>query len=67
MQCGYCTPGMILLLQSLLRDNPDPDEAVLRQWLSSSVCRCTGYQVIMEAALLAARRGDGRGGIDAKS
>jgi aerobic-type carbon monoxide dehydrogenase small subunit (CoxS/CutS family) len=67
MQCGYCTPGMILLLQSLLRDNPDPDEAVLRQWLSSSVCRCTGYQVIMEAALLAARRGDGKGGIDAKS
>jgi carbon-monoxide dehydrogenase small subunit len=56
MQCGYCTPGMILLLEALLRDNPEPDETALRQWLTSSVCRCTGYQVIMDAALLAARR-----------
>jgi carbon-monoxide dehydrogenase small subunit len=54
MQCGYCTPGMILLLHALLRQNPDPDEATLRQWLASSVCRCTGYQVIIEAARLAA-------------
>jgi aerobic carbon-monoxide dehydrogenase small subunit len=55
LQCGFCTPGMILLLEALLWQNPDPDEATLRQWLSSSVCRCTGYQVIIDAALLAAR------------
>jgi carbon-monoxide dehydrogenase small subunit len=54
MQCGYCTPGMILLLHALLSQNPDPDEATLRRWLASSVCRCTGYQVIIEAARLAA-------------
>jgi carbon-monoxide dehydrogenase small subunit len=54
MQCGYCTPGMILLLHALLQQNPDPDEATLRRWLASSVCRCTGYQVIIEAARLAA-------------
>jgi aerobic carbon-monoxide dehydrogenase small subunit len=56
LQCGFCTPGMILLLDALLRQNPEPDEVVLRQWLSSSVCRCTGYQVIIDAALLAAAR-----------
>ena len=56
LQCGFCTPGMILLLDALLRQNPDPDEDALRQWLSSSVCRCTGYQVIIDAVLLAAAR-----------
>ena len=56
LQCGFCTPGMILLLDALLRQNPDPDEATLRHWLSSSVCRCTGYQIIIDAALLAAAR-----------
>jgi carbon-monoxide dehydrogenase small subunit len=56
LQCGFCTPGMILLLQALLSEDPDPDETTLRRWLSSSVCRCTGYQAIIDAALLAARR-----------
>ncbi|MGV3635458.1 MAG: (2Fe-2S)-binding protein [Pseudorhodoplanes sp.] len=57
LQCGFCTPGMVLLLETLLRRNPDPDEAAVRQWLSSNVCRCTGYQPIIEAAMLAARTG----------
>jgi carbon-monoxide dehydrogenase small subunit len=57
LQCGFCTPGMVLLLETLLRRDPDPDEAAVRQWLSSNVCRCTGYQPIVEAALLAARNG----------
>jgi carbon-monoxide dehydrogenase small subunit len=60
LQCGFCTPGMILLLETLLRREPNPDEATVRQWLSSNVCRCTGYQPIIEAALAAAR--DGRAG-----
>ncbi len=55
LQCGFCTPGMVLLLETLLRRDPDPDEAAVRQWLSSNVCRCTGYQPIIEAALTAAR------------
>jgi aerobic carbon-monoxide dehydrogenase small subunit len=54
MQCGYCTPGMVLLLEALLSENPQPDDATLRRWLASSVCRCTGYQVIIDAALVAA-------------
>jgi carbon-monoxide dehydrogenase small subunit len=57
LQCGFCTPGMILLLETLLRRDPNPDEATVRQWLSSNVCRCTGYQPIIEAALAAARAG----------
>jgi carbon-monoxide dehydrogenase small subunit len=55
MQCGFCTPGMVLLLETLLRREPNPDEAAVRHWLSSNVCRCTGYQPIIEAAMLAAR------------
>jgi len=59
LQCGFCTPGMIMLLDALLRERSDPDEAMLRLWLSSNVCRCTGYQPIIDAALLAARRRSG--------
>jgi aerobic carbon-monoxide dehydrogenase small subunit len=55
MQCGYCTPGMILLLHALLSKNPTPSETTLRQWLGSSICRCTGYQVIIEAVRRAAQ------------
>ena len=56
LQCGFCTPGMVLLLEAMLRENPHPDEATSRQWLASNVCRCTGYQPIVDAALLAALR-----------
>jgi carbon-monoxide dehydrogenase small subunit len=67
LQCGFCTPGMILLLHALLLQNPDPDEATLREWLSSSVCRCTGYQVIIDAALLTAPRHRNETRTDARS
>ncbi len=67
MQCGYCTPGMVLLLEALLREDPEPDEAALRRFLASSVCRCTGYQVIIDAALIAARRRRTPEAVDAQS
>ena len=54
-QCGYCTPGMILLAAALLRRNPDPDEAEIRRWMSANICRCTGYGMIVEAVRDAAR------------
>ena len=54
-QCGYCTPGMILLAAALLRRNPDPDEAEIRRWMSANICRCTGYRMIVEAVRSAAR------------
>jgi carbon-monoxide dehydrogenase small subunit len=55
-QCGYCTPGMILVAKALLAENPAPDRATIRDWLSANVCRCTGYQMIVEAVEDAARR-----------
>jgi carbon-monoxide dehydrogenase small subunit len=55
-QCGFCTSGMILLLKGLLDREPDPDEATLRQWVSSNICRCTGYEVILDAARRAIKR-----------
>lgn len=48
-QCGYCTAGMIVLAKGLLAENPDPDRETIREWISSNVCRCTGYQLILEA------------------
>jgi carbon-monoxide dehydrogenase small subunit len=56
LQCGYCTPGMVLAVRQLLADNPDPTEADVRAGLSGNICRCTGYQNIVTAALEAARR-----------
>lgn len=53
-QCGYCTPGFILLATALLRENPAPDRATIREWLSANICRCTGYQMIIEAVETAA-------------
>lgn len=55
-QCGYCTPGMIMAAKALLARNPSPDRAEIRDWLSANVCRCTGYQMIVEAVEDAARR-----------
>jgi aerobic carbon-monoxide dehydrogenase small subunit len=52
-QCGFCTSGMILLLKGLLDLIPEPDDATLREWVSSNICRCTGYEVILDAARLA--------------
>jgi carbon-monoxide dehydrogenase small subunit len=58
-QCGFCTPGMILSVKALLARHPEPDEALIRQWLNANICRCTGYQMIVEAVLAAARAGPG--------
>ena len=55
LQCGYCTPGILMSLTELLRDNPDPTEEEVRLVLSGHLCRCTGYQNIVAAALDAAR------------
>jgi aerobic-type carbon monoxide dehydrogenase small subunit (CoxS/CutS family) len=56
LQCGFCTPGMLATLTELLRDTPDPSEAQVRDALTGNLCRCTGYQPIVEAALLAGKR-----------
>jgi carbon-monoxide dehydrogenase small subunit len=52
-QCGYCTSGMILLTKALLDHDPDPDRETVVQWISSNICRCTGYAMIIEAVLAA--------------
>jgi carbon-monoxide dehydrogenase small subunit len=54
LQCGFCTPGIVMTFESWLKDNPDPDEAEVRDALSGSICRCTGYQNIVAAVLAAA-------------
>jgi len=54
LQCGYCTPGMIMAAADLLRDNPDPTEQQVREGLEGNLCRCTGYQNIVRAVLKAA-------------
>ena len=54
LQCGYCTPGFLLTLVPYLREHPDPSAEEVREALSGNICRCTGYQNIVEAALLAA-------------
>lgn len=51
IQCGYCTPGMILTAKSLLDENPDPTEEEVREALAGNLCRCTGYVKIVEAIL----------------
>jgi carbon-monoxide dehydrogenase small subunit len=56
LQCGFCTPGILTTLMELLRDNPDPTEHEVRVAISGNLCRCTGYQGIVLAALDAARR-----------
>jgi carbon-monoxide dehydrogenase small subunit len=48
-QCGYCTPGMILAAKALLAADPNPSRTTIRDWISANVCRCTGYQMIIEA------------------
>jgi carbon-monoxide dehydrogenase small subunit len=56
VQCGYCIPGMILSAKAYLDDNPAPTESQIREALSGNLCRCTGYQKIVDAVLLAAGR-----------
>jgi aerobic-type carbon monoxide dehydrogenase small subunit (CoxS/CutS family) len=54
LQCGFCTPGMVMATVGLLRENPDPTEAEVREGLEGNICRCTGYHNIVRAVLLAA-------------
>jgi carbon-monoxide dehydrogenase small subunit len=55
LQCGFCTPGMMMTLAALLAENPTADEADIRDAISGNLCRCTGYETIVDAALDAAR------------
>jgi aerobic-type carbon monoxide dehydrogenase small subunit (CoxS/CutS family) len=56
LQCGYCTPGILMTMKAFLEETPAPDEAQIREALSGNLCRCTGYQHIVEAMKLAAER-----------
>ncbi len=56
LQCGYCTPGMLMRAREILADNPDPTPAEVRAAIASNLCRCTGYQFITEAVIGAAGR-----------
>ncbi len=61
IQCGFCTPGMLMTSTALLRENPHPTEQEVRRAISGNLCRCTGYQKIVEA-VLAASSGEDDGG-----
>jgi carbon-monoxide dehydrogenase small subunit len=54
LQCGFCTPGFLMLATALLRDNPEPSDDEIREAMASNICRCTGYQSILEAVRAAA-------------
>ena len=54
LQCGFCTPGMVMAVAALLQDNPDPSEVEIREGLEGNLCRCTGYHNIVRAARAAA-------------
>ena len=60
LQCGYCTPGILMTMKAFLAEHPSPSEAEIREALSGNLCRCTGYQHIVDAMLLAAQRMAGR-------
>ena len=60
LQCGYCTPGMIMSAVNLLQDNPSPSEKQIRDGISGNFCRCTGYQHIVNAIQHAAKHGGGK-------
>jgi len=60
VQCGFCTPGFIVSTAALLRENPEPSDAEIREALSGNICRCTGYGKILEAVHRVARGGYGR-------
>ena len=62
-QCGFCTPGFVMSTLALLREEPDADEDRIREELSGNLCRCTGYQSIVEGVLLAAQRAREEGAV----
>jgi carbon-monoxide dehydrogenase small subunit len=64
LQCGYCTAGFLLTAAELLELDPHPSREAIREYLSGNLCRCTGYQAIVDAVELAARRLRGQSGTD---
>ncbi len=62
LQCGFCTPGMVMAAVSLLRENPTRPRTEVREGLEGNLCRCTGYHNIVRAVLAAARQPTGRSG-----
>ncbi len=60
LQCGFCTPGMVMSAADLLQRNPDPSEHEIREWLEGNICRCTGYHNIVKAIQAAASAGGQR-------
>src|SRR5579875_899206 len=65
LQCGYCTPGMVMAAVSLLAEHPDPTEAEVREGLEGNLCRCTGYHNIVQAVLHAASSGSAAASVSA--
>ena len=62
LQCGFCTPGVLMAAQALLRDEPNPSRERIREYLSGNYCRCTGYQAIVDAIEAVAKARAGRSG-----
>ena len=63
LQCGYCTPGMLIACTALIEHNPHPDEAAIREAIGGNICRCTGYQQIVHAVQWATRPEAAPGGL----
>jgi len=59
VQCGFCTPGFVMATESLLNENPHPTDEEIKAGLSGNLCRCTGYNMIIDGVKLAAKRGNG--------
>ena len=59
-QCGFCTPGFILMVKALLGEHPDPDDEQIRDYLAGNLCRCAAYPEIINAVKMAARKHQGR-------
>lgn len=64
LQCGFCTPGFLMMAKALLDRNPDPSEAEIREYLDGNICRCTGYQPIIAAVQAAAEEMRGAGAVN---
>lgn len=58
VQCGFCTPGFVIATHALLKSNPNPTESEIREAISGNLCRCTGYQMIVDGVKIAAKRGE---------
>ena len=61
LQCGFCTPGMILTAKTLLEENPNPTEEEIKEYMHGNLCRCTGYQMIVESIMAASEKIGGCG------